>query len=88
MSIPGNIAEGCGRRGDRELVRFLHIASGSASELEYYVLLAQELGYLQSPDPHGLADLVVEVKRMVASLARSLRDPREPERADRLGGLG
>jgi four helix bundle protein len=45
-SIPGNIAEGCGRNGDAELARFLQIAVGSASELEYHLLLAHDLGML------------------------------------------
>jgi four helix bundle protein len=45
-SIPANIAEGCGRSGDAELGRFMLIAMGSASELEYHLLLARDLGYL------------------------------------------
>jgi four helix bundle protein len=44
VSIPANIAKGCGREGDAELKRFLTIALGSACELDYYVLLAGELG--------------------------------------------
>ena len=43
-SIPANIAEGCGRNGDLELARFFQIALGSASELEYHLLLASDLG--------------------------------------------
>lgn len=43
-SIPANIAEGCGRLGNAELHRFLQIACGSASELEYHLLLARDLG--------------------------------------------
>lgn len=46
ISIPANIAEGCGRSGDAELARFFQIAMGSASELEYHCLLARDLGFL------------------------------------------
>jgi four helix bundle protein len=45
-SIPANIAEGCGRSGRAELGRFLHVAAGSASELEYHLLLAHDLSFL------------------------------------------
>lgn len=72
-SIPANIAEGCGRDGDAELNRFLHIAMGSASELEYHLLLAHDLYYL-APDGYGsLAGQVVEVKRMLAGFIKSLK---------------
>lgn len=46
VSIASNIAEGSGREGDREFARYLSIAAGSASEAEYQVLLARDLGYL------------------------------------------
>jgi four helix bundle protein len=49
-SIPANIAEGCGRSGDVELARFLVIASGSASEVEYHLLLAHDLGYMKDAE--------------------------------------
>ncbi len=52
MSVPANIAEGCGRNGDAELARFLQIAMGSASELEYHILLANDLGLLTA-DPES-----------------------------------
>src|SRR3984893_10592145 len=45
-SIGANIAEGCGKRGNPEFQRFLQIASSSASEIEYHLLLANDLGYL------------------------------------------
>lgn len=71
-SIASNIAEGCGRQGDRELARFLSIAAGSASEAEYQLLLAKDLGYLP-PDVYSQLDMKVnEVKRMLNSFIATL----------------
>ncbi len=50
VSIPTNIAEGYGRGGNFELARFLGIAMGSASELEYLLLIAAEMGFLNRID--------------------------------------
>ncbi len=72
-SIPSNIAEGCGRDGNAELARFLHYAMGSASELEYHVILARDLKMLECKESTDLEDQVTEVKRMLASLIRRLR---------------
>ena len=72
-SIPANIAEGCGRSGVRELRRFLQIASGSASELEYHLLLAHDLSLLDRQTYERLADSVCEVKRMLTSLVNKTR---------------
>ena len=75
-SIPTNMAEGCGRESDSELARFLQISMGSASELEYQLLLALDLGYLK-PEQHALLNnQVTEIKRMTAPLIRSL-NPRK-----------
>jgi four helix bundle protein len=49
-SIPTNIAEGCGRESEKELARYLNISMGSASELEYLILLANDLKYLSDED--------------------------------------
>lgn len=49
-SIPSNIAEGCGRESDAEFKRFLTISQGSASELEYFTLLAKDLNYIENSD--------------------------------------
>jgi len=46
VSIPANIAEGCARGSDADFARFIQIAMGSASELEYELLLAKELGFV------------------------------------------
>ena len=67
-SIAANIAEGCGRRGNGEFHRFLQVATGSASELEYHFLLARDLHLLAAELYELLNDDVVELKRMLASL--------------------
>jgi len=72
ISVPANIAEGCGRAGDRELRRFVRVALGSASELEYHLLLARDFGLLPDAAYERLAATTVEVKRMLSGLAARL----------------
>ena len=72
-SIPANIAEGCGRNGHAELARFLQIAAGSASELEYHILLAHDLSFLARNDYEALAPEITEVKRMLTALIQKLK---------------
>jgi len=74
-SIGANIAEGCGRRSDPELNRFIQIARGSASEAEYHLLLARDLGFLSDVDSRDLETRVLEVQRMLAALSQRLRVP-------------
>ncbi len=73
-SVGANIAEGSCRKGDAEFGRFLHIAIGSASELEYHLLLAHDLRLLSLVDYERLVGGVVEVKRMLVSLIRSMQN--------------
>jgi four helix bundle protein len=73
VSIGANIAEGACRRGDTDFARFLQMAAGSASELEYHLLLAQDLMFLGREDYQRLSGHAEEVKRMLASLLRKLR---------------
>jgi four helix bundle protein len=72
-SIPANIAEGCGRSGNAELARFLQIGMGSASELEYHILLARDLSFLPETIYDRLQDRAIEVKRMLTSLLQKVR---------------
>ena len=74
ISIPSNIAEGCGRETDKEFARFLSIATGSASETEYQILLAKDLGYVDQQRYQELDSLVNEVKRMLHALIQRLSD--------------
>ena len=72
ISVSSNIAEGCGRHGERELSRFIKIASGSISELEYQMLLARDLEYIGDKDYEMNGEQLNEVKRMLNSFIRKL----------------
>lgn len=71
ISIPSNIAEGASRAGPKEFLQFLHIARGSASELETQLLLAERLGYLPAPD--DVMATLISVKKLINGLIRSLK---------------
>ena len=73
VSIPSNIAEGCGRGGNAELARFCQIALGSASELEYQLLLSTELKYLSHDHHDKLLPKVIEVKKMLTAFILRIR---------------
>lgn len=73
VSVPANIAEGCGRQGGADFGRFLQIAMGSASELEYHVILAEELGFLKKEDSASLNNRIIEVKRMITMLMQKVK---------------
>ena len=72
-SIPTNIAEGCGRGSEADFARFLQIAAGSASEVEYQLLLARDLKLLNQQTYELLHRDVTEVKRMLYSFISTLK---------------
>jgi four helix bundle protein len=72
VSVAANLAEGCGRRTAADFGRFVQIALGSASELEYHLVLAADLGLLPPAQHTGLDSCIVEVKRMLTGLAKKL----------------
>lgn len=74
VSIGANIAEGCGRRSDGELVRFLQIARGSASEIEHHLLLARDLKFLHATAHQNIEKRLQEVQRMLTSLVSSVQE--------------
>ncbi len=72
-SIPTNVAEGCGRDTINELARFVDIATGSASEVEYQLLLTKDLGYLPEDHHKTLAREIIEIRRMLLAFKKKLR---------------
>ena len=73
MSVPSNIAEGRGRGSDADFARFLHIAMGSASELEYQLLFAYDVGLLSPTNYQQAERAATEVKRMLSALLKKLK---------------
>jgi four helix bundle protein len=72
-SIGANLAEGCGRGSDADFGRFVQIAAGSASEVEYHLLLARDLEMMGDQEYVRLDSAICEVKRMLSGLLKKLR---------------
>jgi four helix bundle protein len=72
-SIAANIAEGCGRDGDAELRRYLSISLGSACELDYFILLATQLGYLSTEEGSKFGSEALQLRRMLGTFIRRLK---------------
>jgi four helix bundle protein len=63
VSIPSNIAEGAARKGDKELIHFLHIALGSLSELETQYLIAIRLAFIKNEET--IEEQMIDVKKLL-----------------------
>ncbi len=68
-----NIAEGFGRRSDKEFANFLNMAHGSASEVQSHLYVALDLNYVTEACFTELRDLLDEISRMSLTLAQHLR---------------
>lgn len=73
VSISANIAEGCGKSTDKDFARYLNISLGSINESEYYIILAKDLGYIEVSKYVELEILTQEVKKMLLSLLKIVR---------------
>lgn len=73
-SIMANLAEGCGRNGDRELLRFVRIAQGSAAELDSHLTLADDLAMAPTDQLTLIQVDLSTLRRMLARLAKRLSD--------------
>ena len=74
ISIPSNIAEGCARKSDKELIQFLYIALGSIAELETQLIISKELGFIVNDD---VLDNLNEIRKQVFGLIKFLRSKDE-----------
>ncbi len=74
VSISSNIAEGCGRNGNNELVYFLTIANGSACELHSQVILSNRLGFISMEITNEINNKIEEIKNMNYKLQKTFRD--------------
>ena len=73
VSIPSNIAEGCGHESKKEFARYLQIAAASSSELQYQLILAKDLGYLKENQYTELASIIEELKKMMFVFTKCIR---------------
>ena len=72
-SVPMNIAEGCGKHSDVDFARYLDIAAGSASELDYQLLLSHDLGFLDGPAYQEFSSELLEIRKMLTTLIGKVR---------------
>jgi len=72
ISIGANLAEGCGRRTNAEMARFIRIAMGSASELDHHLLLCKDLGFLEDAKYKRLLEELNEIRKMLTGLLDSV----------------
>ena len=73
VAVGSNIAEGCGRQGNREFLHSLYLARGEASELGFQADLAADLGFAQADDAKVVLETIDHVQRMLNRLTSSLK---------------
>ena len=74
ISIPSNIAEGCGRNSNKELLQFLNIARGSLAELETQVLICKRRKWISENQYSEINTLMESIGKMLSKFVSSLRN--------------
>lgn len=74
ISVPANIAEGCGRDTKKEFLRFLDISNGSAMELATLTELSKELGFIKTSQAKIVIDHTIEISKMIYNLKKSMQE--------------
>lgn len=72
VSIAANIVEGAGRKTKPDFARFLTVSLGSTNEIEYFLILSKDLEYLKSEKYESLNNQLIEVRKMLLSLERTI----------------
>lgn len=72
ISIPSNIAEGCARKGNRELLQYLYISLGSLAELETQYEIAQNLKYIKESEE--IRNKIIFIRIMLSNLIKSIKN--------------
>ena len=73
VSIASNIAEGAARQGDKEFIQFLHIALGSAAELETQLIIARDVGLAKPSDVDAVDKGLTQLRQLLLGLIRSIK---------------
>ena len=76
VSIPSNIAEGCGKNSTPDFARFLDMALGSAFELETQLIVSENLGFVNSKDLQPLLEELTQIQKMINKYNQALRTSR------------
>ena len=74
VSVPSNIAEGCGRKGNAETIQFLYIAAGSTSEIETQIIIANKIGFLSIDETEKIISQLDQIKRLLFGLIKSYKN--------------
>ena len=72
VSIPSNIAEGAGRKHNKEFIQFLHIAMGSSSELETQIFISKNLNYISEEQMNTIIEKLYDIRKMLSGLLKAV----------------